>query len=168
MVERCTAVWPTPASEQCVALPTGFAGYSHVVRDDVFGRRCRAGSPRRSLISVSTGRISFRYNDDIRAIYCRGSAMPQKDDYTRARERAEAKYGFLVHAVVYAAVLLLLLIINLLTSPGTLWFIWPLLGWGLAVTLHGARVFLFADRNAMIDALTERELRQSRTNEDPQ
>lgn len=89
--------------------------------------------------------------------------MPRNEDYARARERAEAKYGFLVHAVVYAAVMLLLLIINLLTSPGTLWFIWPLLGWGLAVVLHGARVFLLADRNAMVDALTERELRHSRT-----
>lgn len=91
--------------------------------------------------------------------------MPDDDDYAKARARAEAKYGFLVHAVVYAAVMLLLLIINLLTSPGNLWVIWPLLGWGLAVTLHGARVFLLADRNAMLDALTERELRLSRANE---
>ena len=91
--------------------------------------------------------------------------MPDDDDYAKARARAEAKYGFLVHAVVYAAVILLLLIINLLTSPGNLWVIWPLLGWGLAVTLHGARVFLLADRNAMLDALTERELRLSRPDE---
>ena len=91
--------------------------------------------------------------------------MPQEDDYTKARARAEAKYGFFVHAVVYGAVMLLLLIINLLTSPGTLWFIWPLLGWGLAVTLHGARVFLLADRKAIVDALTERELRLSGTDE---
>ena len=91
--------------------------------------------------------------------------MPQEDAYTKARARAEAKYGFFVHAVVFAAMMLLLLIINLVTSPGTLWFIWPLLGWSLAVTLHGAGVFLLADRNAIVDALTERELRQSRTGE---
>ena len=91
--------------------------------------------------------------------------MPQKDDRTRARERAEAKYGFFVHAVVYTAVMLLLLIINLLTSPETLWFIWPLLGWGLAITLHGARVFLLADKDSIVDALTERELRHQRADE---
>ncbi len=83
--------------------------------------------------------------------------MTQEDGYAKARARAEAKYGFFVHAVVYAAVILLLLIINLLASPDNFWSIWPLLGWGLAVTFHGARVFLLADRNAIIDALTERE-----------
>ena len=82
-------------------------------------------------------------------------------DYERARARAKAKNQFFVHAVVYAAVMLLLVLINLLTSPGTIWFIWPLIGWGLAVALHGARVFLLADGNTLIDALTERELRNS-------
>ena len=89
--------------------------------------------------------------------------MPQTEDYQRARGRAEAKYGFFVHALVFAAVMGLLVVINLLTSPGTLWFVWPLIGWGLAVALHGARVFLLADRDAIIDALTEDELRQSGT-----
>ncbi len=83
------------------------------------------------------------------------------EEYERARGRAEAKYGFFVHAVVYAAVMLLLVAINMLTSPGTVWFIWPLLGWGLAVVLHGARVFLMADRDAILDVMTERELRRT-------
>ena len=87
--------------------------------------------------------------------------MPQTENYERARARAEAKYGFFVHVVVYVAVILLLVIINMLTSPGTTWFIWPLLGWWLAVALHGARVFLFADRYTIVDALTEHELRCS-------
>jgi hypothetical protein len=91
----------------------------------------------------------------------KGSKMPQTEEYARARARAEAKYGFFVHAAVYAAVMLLLVVINLITSPGSIWFIWPLIGWGLAVALHGARVFLLADREEMVDALTERELRQS-------
>jgi hypothetical protein len=49
----------------------------------------------------------------------------------------------------------------LVTSPGDIWFVWPLIGWGLAVGLHGVRVFYLADRNDIVDALTERELRQS-------
>ncbi len=87
--------------------------------------------------------------------------MPQTMDHQRARARAEAKYRFFVHAVVFAAVMVLLVGINLLTSPGTLWFIWPLIGWGLALALHGARVFLLGDGNAIVDALTERELGHS-------
>lgn len=87
--------------------------------------------------------------------------MRETEHYEKARGRAKAKYGFFVHAVIYVAVMVLLVVINMLTSPGTIWFIWPLIGWGLAVALHGARVFLLADRNTIVDALTERELRHS-------
>lgn len=87
--------------------------------------------------------------------------MPQTEFHEKARRRAVAKYKFFVHALVYAAVMLLLVVINLLTSPGDNWSIWPLIGWGIAVALHGARVFLLADRNTIIDALTENELRKS-------
>ncbi len=89
--------------------------------------------------------------------------MTHSNEYADARARAEAKYGFFVHAAVYAAVMIFLVIINLVTSPGTIWFIWPLIGWGFAVALHGLRVYLLADKNIILDALTERELRQSGT-----
>ena len=95
--------------------------------------------------------------------------MTQTDLYAKARRRAVAKYGFFVHAAVYAAVIVLLAVINFMTSPNVIWFIWPLIGWGFAVALHGMRVFLLADRNEMVDTLTERELRQSsagKTDED--
>ena len=87
--------------------------------------------------------------------------MTQTDQHEKARRRAVAKYGCYVHAAVYAAVMTLLVAINVLRSPDTLWVIWPLIGWGLAVALHGLRVFVLADRNDFIDALTERELRRS-------
>ena len=40
---------------------------------------------------------------------------------------------FLIHLAVYAGVNLLLFIINMLTNPGTIWFVWPLVGWGIGV-----------------------------------
>lgn len=86
--------------------------------------------------------------------------MTNTDEYAKARRRAEAKYGFYSHAAVYAAVMLLLVIINL-STPGPIWFIWPMIGWGFAVALHGAGVYLLPDRDAALDALTERELRRS-------
>ena len=85
--------------------------------------------------------------------------MTNTDEYAMARRRAEAKYNFFAHAAVYAAVMVLLVLINVLTLPGTIWFIWPLIGWGFAVALHGVRVYLLADRTVVLDALTERELR---------
>ena len=87
--------------------------------------------------------------------------MTQTDEYAKARARAEAKYTFFVHAGVYAAVMVLLVIINPVTSPQVAWFVWPLIGWGFAVALHGMRVFLLTDKNVIIDALTEHELRNS-------
>ncbi len=86
--------------------------------------------------------------------------MTQSDDYAKARERAKAKYGFFVHASVYAAVMVLLGFVNLVTSPQAIWFVWPLIGWGIAVALHAVKVFLLADRNVVIEKLTERELRR--------
>jgi len=49
--------------------------------------------------------------------------------------------GFRVHLIVYAAVNLLLLAINLLTDRSHLWFYWPLIGWGLLVLGHAFLVY---------------------------
>ena len=65
----------------------------------------------------------------------------QETRYESAKKRVEALRGFYVHLTVYVLVNLLLCAINLLTSPDSLWFYWPLLGWGIAVALHALRVF---------------------------
>ena len=88
--------------------------------------------------------------------------MTDTDEYAAARRRAEAKYGFFVHVAVYAAVMLLRVIINLLTSRSHFGFVWPLIGWGFAVVLLGLRVYVLADKNVIVAAMTERELRISR------
>ena len=41
--------------------------------------------------------------------------------------------GFVIHCAAYLAVNALLIVINLVTTPATYWFYWPLLGWGLGV-----------------------------------
>jgi hypothetical protein len=75
--------------------------------------------------------------------------MPTDDEI---REMAKARVGFRMHAVVYVAVNLLLVLIWWLTSgrgPATLgeggdsyyWPIWPHLGWGLGLALHGFGVY---------------------------
>ncbi len=62
--------------------------------------------------------------------------------YLKAKERVEALRGFYVHLTVYVFVNLGLFFINMITSPETLWFIWPLMGWGIAIVLHALRVFV--------------------------
>jgi 2TM domain len=62
--------------------------------------------------------------------------MDEKQKYRLARKRVEAKIGFYIHAGVFVAVNLLLVAINLTTSPNEIWFIYPLGGWGAGLLLH--------------------------------
>ena len=62
--------------------------------------------------------------------------------YQKAKERVGVLRGFYGHLSAYVIVNLGLFLINMITSPGTLWFIWPLMGWGIAIALHALRVFL--------------------------
>ena len=65
----------------------------------------------------------------------------QEIKYQNAKARVQAQREFYVHLTVYVLVNLLLFAINMLTSPESLWFFWPLLGWGIAVAVHALRVF---------------------------
>ncbi len=49
--------------------------------------------------------------------------------------------GFYANLASYLAVIFGLLILNLLTNPGYFWVIWPALGWGLGIVMHGLSVF---------------------------
>ena len=72
--------------------------------------------------------------------------MENQEAYQRAKRRAEAKIGFYIHLVVYVGVNILLVIINLFTSPQYIWFIWPLLGWGIGLFFHGISIFVFSGK----------------------
>jgi hypothetical protein len=60
-------------------------------------------------------------------------------DYERAETEIRAQEGrisFYIHAAVYVLVNILLLVINLMVVPGFLWFFFPLVGWGIGLTMH--------------------------------
>lgn len=67
--------------------------------------------------------------------------MGDDERYQRARARVQQLRGFYTHAAVYVFVNVILLIINLLISPTSLWFYWPLLGWGIGVAAHAFSVY---------------------------
>lgn len=58
--------------------------------------------------------------------------------------------SFYIHAIQYAVVIAGLAVVNLITSPGYLWFLWAAFGWGVGLAVHGLGVFevvrLFGDR----------------------
>ncbi len=72
--------------------------------------------------------------------------MENQEAYRRAKRRAEAKIGFYIHVAVYVGVNILLVVINLSASPQYIWFIWPLLGWGIGLFFHGMSVFVFSGK----------------------
>ena len=49
--------------------------------------------------------------------------------------------AFVIHFAAYLAVNILLIVINLATTPGKYWFYWPLLGWGVGIAGHAYGVF---------------------------
>ena len=58
----------------------------------------------------------------------------------QARRQAGAKLGWYIHAFVYVAVHLMLVLLS--TMSGKHWAIFPALGWGLGLAIHGMVVFL--------------------------
>ena len=89
--------------------------------------------------------------------------MENTEAYQTAKKRVEAKMGFYTHLSVYVAVILLLAVINLLSSSSTIWFHWPMLGWGIAVALHAVAVFVFPGRLAVTEEMIEKEMSKTRT-----
>ena len=61
--------------------------------------------------------------------------------YQEAKERVEALKGLYIHLAVYVVVNLMLFSINMIAAPDSLWFFWPLLGWGVGLFVHALTVF---------------------------
>ena len=86
--------------------------------------------------------------------------MPQlsDDELERlARKRAGAKLGWYVHALVYLAVnggMILAWHFGLRSRP---WPIYPVLGWGLGLALHGLSVFMLGTGSAWRERMVQRE-----------
>lgn len=84
--------------------------------------------------------------------------MENQETYLRAKKRVETKIAFYLHLAVYIVVNLLLIIINLATSTGYLWFKWPLLGWGIAIGFHALMTFVFSGGSVIKEKMIEKEM----------
>lgn len=63
------------------------------------------------------------------------------DSYRRAQKKVEDIKGFYGNLFSYIVVNAGLAVLNLITSPGNLWFFYPMIGWGLGVAIHAISVF---------------------------
>ena len=65
----------------------------------------------------------------------------ESERYHKARKKVKEIREFYEHLMVFILVSVILIVINLMTSPEYLWFIWCLLGWGIGVAIHGLKAF---------------------------
>ena len=85
------------------------------------------------------------------------------DEFARAafREREARQIlrrrVFFLHLAIWAATNAFLVVVWALVGGGYPWFVFPLLGWGIAVVAHGATAYLMADPT---DIVLEREQRR--------
>lgn len=71
------------------------------------------------------------------------SAVPEdkNESYERAQKRVKEIKSFYGNLISYCIIIPFLIIVNLMTSPEDLWFIFPMLGWGIGLAAHGMGVF---------------------------
>lgn len=62
-------------------------------------------------------------------------------DFHEAREHVRALRGFYSHLLTYLVVNVILVAVNLITSPNNLWFYWISLFWGIGLIMHALDVF---------------------------
>ena len=71
------------------------------------------------------------------ASWTEGMTLEEKERiYRRARHRAGARVGLYIHTAGFVLVMILLAVINLTTSPDSLWVVFPFVGWGLGLAVH--------------------------------
>lgn len=80
------------------------------------------------------------------------------DDIDRlARRRAGAKLGWYAHAAVYLVVNLFLFALSEYGLGQRRWSIYPMIGWGLGLLLHGVAVFLLGSGSGLRERMIEKE-----------
>jgi hypothetical protein len=86
------------------------------------------------------------------------SAPPTDMSYERARQRVGQIRGFYGNLFSYVVIIGFLAVINLLTSPGYPWVIFPALGWGIGIAFHAYGTF--AKRGLFGHEWEERKIRE--------
>jgi 2TM domain len=97
--------------------------------------------------------------------------MNTQEELIKAKKRVKAKKDFYQHLMSYAIVNLFLFAINIITSPSYLWFVFPMLGWGIGLAFHYVGVFGIPGFDILSkeweEREVERELRRGNQRQNP-
>ena len=83
--------------------------------------------------------------------------MTEEEIERIARKRAGAKLGWYAHAAVYLVVNGAMFLASFYGLRQRPWTIYPALGWGLGLTLHGIAVFLLGSGSNLRESLVQKE-----------
>jgi len=87
--------------------------------------------------------------------------MKNQEAYLKAKKSVEARMGFYIHLTVYLLVNIFLTILNLTISRDYFWVIWPMIGWGSGLIIHGVRTFVFTAESSVKERLIEKEMQKN-------
>ena len=82
-----------------------------------------------------------------------------------ALKRARAKLGWYIHGSVYIAVNVLLAVLSAIS--GRHWAVFPAVGWGIGLAVHGVVVFLVTGGAGLLERLVQQERRRLMSQGDP-
>ena len=74
-----------------------------------------------------------------------------------ARKRAGAKLGWYIHATVYLLVNAVVFAMSRYAFGERPWSVFPLLGWGLGLALHGVSVFVLGKGSGLRERMVQKE-----------
>ncbi len=85
--------------------------------------------------------------------------MNTKTTEQRAHKIAKERVEFKIHLLSYLLVNSFLLILNLILTPEYLWFVWPLMGWGIGLIIHGVNAH-FSQGSSLKERMIEKEMKK--------
>lgn len=109
-----------------------------IVRRALEGKTARGGITHEDLLNIAqqSGITRSQLEQAIEEQETVGELEGAKVEWLR-RQRQE----FFGHLRAYLIVILMLMVINLMTSRGYPWFLWPALGWGIGIAFHASDTF---------------------------
>jgi hypothetical protein len=93
--------------------------------------------------------------------------MSDEQDLQRvAKRRVQARFGLVIHLVMYLAVNGGLFGMWWFTGHGYPWFLWPMIGWGVGIVAHAMALVIGPD-SAREQRAIDRELQRLRMRPQP-
>ncbi len=107
----------------------------------------RGATPSIESLKCLASALDVKFEDlrEETAMISSTSQTPTRSNLTDEEREAIEYVGelkvFYTHAATFVVSMIGIFVINLMTSPGYLWAVWALVGWGMGLSIHAITVF---------------------------